>query len=126
MSAARLASPPSPAERVAELDWEKAARDLGEYGAAVLPALLSPDECQAVATLYPDDSRFRSRIVMARHGFGKGEYKYFAYPLPDPISELRPALYGRLAPIANGWSERLGVETLFDIRHGFANEMRLA
>ena len=117
MSAAVRAAWPSPAERVTELDWDEAARDLGEHGSAVLPELLSPDECRAVASLFPDESRFRSRIVMARHGFGRGEYKYFAYPLPDPIPELRPALYARLAPIANGWSERLGSETRYPDDH---------
>lgn len=117
MSAARAAAPPSPAARIAELDWDEAARDLGAHGATVLPGLVSADECRAVAALYPDDSRFRSRIVMARHGFGSGEYKYFAYPLPDLIAALRPALYARLAPVANGWSERLGSEARYPDEH---------
>ena len=67
--------------------------DLDAQGCAVLKGLLSPDECHALAALYPDDTNFRSRVVMGRHGFGRGEYKYFAYPLPDLIAELRPALY---------------------------------
>jgi hypothetical protein len=77
-------------------------RDLDAQGCAVLKGLLSPDECRALAALYPDDAHFRSRIVMGRHGFGRGEYKYFSYPLPDLIAELRPALYAQLAasPIA--------------------------
>ena len=64
----------------------------------MLKGLLSPEECDAIAALYPDDKKFRSRIVMGRHGFGRGEYKYFSYPLPDLIAELRPALYARLCP----------------------------
>jgi hypothetical protein len=90
------------------LDWPGLAADLDSRGCALLPGLLSPSLCREVADLYADDSRFRSRIVMARHGFGRGEYKYFAYPLPPPIAELRRALYPHLAPIANTWSRRLG------------------
>ena len=69
----------------------------------VLPGLLDPAACRELASLYRDDSRFRSRVVMARHGFGRGEYKYFAYPLPSPVARLRAALYVPLAPIANEW-----------------------
>ena len=90
------------AARVDAIDWAQATADLDAQGCAVLKGLLSPEECAALAALYPDDKNFRSRIVMGRHGFGRGEYKYFAYPLPDLIAELRPALYARLAasPIA--------------------------
>ena len=84
------------AARVDAIDWAQATADLDAQGCAVLKGLLSPDECAALAALYPDDTNFRSRIVMGRHGFGRGEYKYFAYPLPDLIAELRPALYARL------------------------------
>src|SRR5262249_41725552 len=83
----------SPAARIAAIDWDRVVADLDEQGAAVLNKLLTPDECQAVAALYDDDGRFRSRVVMARHGFGKGEYKYFSYPLPGLVAELRTALY---------------------------------
>ena len=83
----------------------------------MLKGLLSPDECRALAAMYPDDSHFRSRIVMGRHGFGRGEYKYFSYPLPDLIAELRPALYPQLQ-IANHWNETMGI----DIRYPAAHE----
>ena len=89
-------SSPDIAARVDAIDWTQATTDLDAQGCAVLKGLLSPDECRAIAALYPDDKNFRSRIVMGRHGFGRGEYKYFSYPLPDLIAELRPALYARL------------------------------
>jgi len=108
---------PAPADRVARIDWEAAAAELDQYGAAVLPALLAPEECRAIAALYPEEAPFRSRVVMARHGFGRGEYKYFAYPLPEPIAGLRTALYPRLAPVANGWNARMGIETRYPERH---------
>ena len=107
----------TPAERVAAIDWNGVADDLGEQGSAVLEKLLTPDECRAIAALYEDDGRFRSRVVMARHGFGKGEYKYFAYPLPDLVADFRTALYPRLAPIANGWNERMGIEQRYPAGH---------
>jgi hypothetical protein len=93
------------------------AGDLGEQGSAVIPALLTPEECRDIAGLYPQDRHFRSRVVMARHGFGKGEYKYFAYPLPEPVSVLRTALYPHLAPIANGWNERMGIAARYPADH---------
>ena len=107
----------SPADRVAGYDWSRVADELGSHGAAILENLLTPQECRDIAALYPDDSRFRSHIVMARHGFGKGEYKYFAYPLPEPIGPLRAALYPRLAPIANHWNERMGVSLRYPAEH---------
>jgi hypothetical protein len=106
-----------PADRVAQLDWDEAAAELDQHGAAVLPALLTPEECRAVAALYPEEAPFRSRVVMARHGFGRGEYQYFAYPLPAPIAGLRAALYPRLAPVANGWNARMGIATRYPERH---------
>ena len=90
------------------LDWAPMAQALDASGSAVLPRLLSPGECAALARLYESDEPFRSRVVMARHGFGRGEYKYFDYPLPEPVASLRTALYPSLAPIANRWSEALG------------------
>ncbi|NVL67857.1 2OG-Fe(II) oxygenase, partial [Escherichia coli] len=83
----------------------------------VLKGLLTPDECDALAAMYPDDSRFRSRVVMGRHGFGRGEYKYFAYPLPDLIAELRPVLYARLAGVANRWNEAMGIDIRYPASH---------
>jgi len=90
------------------LDWSAIATELDSRGCAVLPSLLAPAVCRELADLYADDSRFRGRVVMGRHGFGRGEYKYFAYPLPPLVAELRTALYPHLAPIANTWSRRLG------------------
>ena len=91
------------------IDWKSVSAGLDERGFAPLPGLLSPNECDAVAKLYDDDARFRSRIVMAAHGFGSGEYKYFAYPLPEPVRALRRSLYAPLARVANRWNEALGV-----------------
>src|ERR1700709_479103 len=91
----RPATSPSIAACVDAIDWAEAAHDLDTHGCAVLKNLLSPAECNALTALYPDDARFRSRVVMGRHGFGRGEYKYFAYPLPDPIAALRPLLYAQ-------------------------------
>jgi uncharacterized protein len=107
----------SSADRVARFNWNRVADDLSQQGSTVLETLLSAEESHAVASLYPDDSRFRSRIVMARHGFGKGEYKYLAYPLPDPIGPLRAELYARLAPVANHWNERMGIAIRYPARH---------
>lgn len=105
------------ANRIAAIDWVAVATDLDARGCAVLPSLLDRASCDAVRGLYRDDAPFRSRIVMARHGFGRGEYKYFAYPLPATIAALRGALYPHLAPIANGWGARLGHETTFPDTH---------
>ena len=105
------------AERIGALDWARVARELDARGSAVLEDLVSPDDCRALAALYSEDARFRSRIVMARHGFGRGEYKYFDYPLPDLIADLRAALYPRLAPIANRWNEAMGMEVRYPDEH---------
>jgi hypothetical protein len=96
-------------ERVGAYDWQALAGDLDKYGCAVLLKLLSPGECRTIAALYPDESRFRSHIHMARHGFGKGEYRYFRYPLPELIDALRTALYPYLADVANEWNSRMGI-----------------
>ena len=110
--------PPSDAAaRVGAIDWAQATSELDAQGCAVLKGLLSPDECRALAALYADDSHFRSKVVMGRHGFGRGEYKYFAYPLPDLIAQLRPALYARLCGIANRWNEAMGIEVRYPARH---------
>lgn len=96
------------AGRVATQDWARIATDLDEFGAAVLPGLLDATQCTAQAESYSDDTLFRSRVVMARHGFGEGEYRYFAYPLPPIVATLRRALYPPLAAIANHWAAMLG------------------
>ena len=95
----------------------RAAGDLDAQGCAVLNKLLTPDQCRALAGLYPDDTCFRSRIVMGRHGFGRGEYKYFAYPLPDVIAQLRPMLYARLYQVANRWNEAMGIDIRYPPTH---------
>jgi uncharacterized protein len=111
--------PPQPAvaARIDAIDWTHVSGELDAQGCAVLKGLLSAEECRAIAALYPDDSHFRSRIVMGRHGFGRGEYKYFSYPLPDLIAELRPALYAPLSNVANRWNEAMGIETRYPDRH---------
>jgi hypothetical protein len=101
-------APPAIEARLAALDWSATGAALDAQGCAVLPGLIAPEECAALAALYDDDARFRRRIVMGRHGYGEGEYKYFAYPLPDAIEALRRALYAPLAAVANRWAERLG------------------
>src|SRR5689334_3292741 len=100
-----------------DIDWAAAAESLDAYGCAVLPSLISPAECGVLASLYSDDSRFRSRVVMARHGFGRGEYKYFAYPLPKQIAGLRTTLYPTLAEIGNRWSDALKKDVRFPPTH---------
>jgi uncharacterized protein len=99
------------------LDWRRIETELDAHGNAILPSILSPEECRNLAGMYSDDSLFRSRIVMGRHGFGRGEYKYFSYPLPDLIRELRTALYARLAPIANRWNLAMGVDVRYPENH---------
>jgi uncharacterized protein len=111
------ASVPGIAERIAALDWPRIATDLDAYGCAVVHAVLSPQECVALAEIYAVDERFRSRIVMARHGFGRGEYKYFAHPLPDIVASLRSALYPPLARIANRWNAALGIDVRYPQEH---------
>jgi uncharacterized protein len=103
--------------RVQAIDWVQAEADLDAQGCAVLKQLLKAEECGALAALYPDDAHFRSRIVMGRHGFGRGEYKYFSYPLPDLIAQLRPALYRRLQGIANRWNGAMGIDIRYPEEH---------
>ncbi len=100
-----------------EVNWDAAARDLDARGSAVLPGLLSPDQCRALAALYEDPRVFRSRIVMGRHGFGRGEYQYFSYPLPASVADLRTATYPYLAPIANRWNEAMGIGVRYPAEH---------
>ncbi len=105
------------ASRVARIDWTTVAASLDQAGWATVPRLLTADECAATAARYDADDGFRSRVVMARHGFGRGEYRYFSYPLPPLVAALRGALYPRLAPIANRWHERMGLEARFPDDH---------
>jgi hypothetical protein len=105
------------AERLQRVAWENVAHDLDNYGSALLPNLLTPQECQVLSALYARNDIFRSRIVMARHGFGRGEYKYFSYPLPDLIGDLRSALYPQLAPIANRWHQSMNIDVRFPQQH---------
>jgi hypothetical protein len=105
------------AERVTAIDWKRISTELDAEGSAVIEELISPTECAALAALYPDEKRFRSRIVMSRHRFGRGEYKYFSYPLPDLIAKLRAALYPHLAVVANRWNSAMGVDVRFPGRH---------
>ncbi|TAN11807.1 MAG: proline hydroxylase [Burkholderiaceae bacterium] len=107
---------PSSAEKVASYDWANVERSLDAHGNALLPRLLTTAQCEALAALYAREEGYRTRIIMARHGFGRGEYKYFAYPLPPLIDGLRHVLYPRLAPIANRWNRQLGVETRYPDR----------
>jgi uncharacterized protein len=94
--------------RLAGIDWAKVGAGLDSIGAATLTGLLTATECQTLRSLYPEERAFRSRVVMSRHGFGRGEYKYFDYPLPQAVASLRGALYAHLAPIANRWNEHMG------------------
>jgi hypothetical protein len=104
-------------ESIAAIDWAAVHTELDAYGAAAIGPLLSAEQCAAHVGDYDDESRYRSRIVMARHGFGRGEYKYFSYPLPKVITELRERLYPRLADIANRWNESMGIEVRYPSDH---------
>jgi len=94
-------------DRVAAVDWRQVAASLDEQGYATTAALLTTEQCRGLAALYDRDEAFRSRVVMQRHAFGRGEYKYLRYPLPGAVEALRQAIYPRLVPIANRWRERL-------------------
>ena len=103
--------------RVAAVDWQRVAADLDESGCAAIERLLTPAECAALTALYGDSGLFRSRVVMARHGFGRGEYRYFSYPLPDIVRDLRTALYAHLVPVANRWNAALGMPGRYPEKH---------
>jgi hypothetical protein len=105
------------ASTIEALDWPAIERELDAYGCTIAPKLLAPETCRELAALYLDDARFRSRIVMGSHGFGRGEYKYFAYPLPETIVALRRGLYPRLAPIADRWNEAMSVPVRYPAEH---------
>jgi hypothetical protein len=103
--------------RVERYDWTDIVTHLDANGWAPLPRLLSTDEAASIASLYEDAGRFRSHVLMARHGFGRGEYKYFAYPLPDLVDDLRTALYQRLVAVANRWNESMGIAVRYPEMH---------
>jgi uncharacterized protein len=105
------------AERVESLDWAAIATELGTRGCAIAPRLLSAGQCGSLVALYKDDKIFRSRIVMTRHGFGRGEYKYFTYPLPALVAELREAFYPHLVPVANEWNRVMRLDVQYPASH---------
>ena len=113
----RIAADPIVAERIATVDWRHVAANLDAEGHAVLHAMLSPEQCASLVAGYETDAQFRSRVLMARHGFGRGEYKYFTYPLPALIVSLRTALYTRLCAIANRWNETMDVDVRYPDDH---------
>lgn len=100
-----------------DIDWERVEANLDARGHAAIGSLLSRDECDALVALYDDDRHFRSRVAMARHGFGRGEYKYLAYPLPDLVQRWRETLYPRLVPVANRWNRAMGIDVTFPDDH---------
>jgi hypothetical protein len=119
---ATAASMPAPAAnalhaRIEALDWAATGKALDAEGWAILPGLLTSDEAEVVTSLYPREDTFRSKVVMAQHGFGRGQYKYFRYPLPPTVETLRTGLYPHLAPIANRWLGRLGKTETFPPEH---------
>lgn len=104
-------------ERIEAIDWMRVSQDLDAGGCATVERLLSPEECRAIADLYSSDEIFRSRIVMARHGFGRGEYKYFSYPLPEPVAQLRTSTYPHLVQTANRWNAAMSVDVRYPDTH---------
>ena len=105
------------ADEIARLDWPRIGAELDRSGSAVIQRLLDARDCESLAGMYDAPDLYRSRVVMARHGFGRGEYQYFAYPLPAVVADLRTALYRNLGPIANRWNEALRVATWFPDEH---------
>jgi hypothetical protein len=105
------------ATRIQGLDWATLSRHLDEQGHAVVQSLLAPSECEEVRAMYLREELFRSRVVMESHGFGRGEYKYFAYPLPDLIEHLRMSFYAHLAPLANRWNQLMGLAVRYPESH---------
>jgi uncharacterized protein len=104
-------------QRVASLDWATLRESLQQYGYALTPALLTPSECTALVNLYPSEKAFRSHIIMSRYRFGRGDYKYFDYPLPAIVQQLREHSYPHLVPLANEWNQALGLSDVFPERH---------
>jgi len=105
------------ARRVDAFDWKRIDDDLDREGSAIVRQLIEPERCAEYAAMYQQDANFRNRVVMARHGYGRGEYKYFRYPLPDPIFALRESIYPKLVPLANRWNESMGIEVRYPQEH---------
>jgi hypothetical protein len=104
-------------ELIEKLDWKQAQQDLDAQGNALLERVLSRQQCESLAALYTNEAMFRSHILMERHGFGRGEYKYFRYPLPDLVAELRTSLYPKLVRVANRWNEAMGINVTYPMDH---------
>src|SRR5918994_4898191 len=105
------------AQRMKTIEWERVSQDLDAQGSAIVKRLITPAECDGLAQLYLEDGIFRSRVVMGRHGFGRGEYKYFSYPLPDIIAGLRTSIYPHLVPMANRWNTAMGIDVRYPAKH---------
>ncbi|MGB6145319.1 MAG: 2OG-Fe(II) oxygenase [Rhodanobacter sp.] len=114
---AQLRPAPDTSARLQACDWAGIGDELDAHGCGMLEALLSPQECAKLASMYADDEHFRSRVPMARHGFGRGEYRYFDYPLPDLVAGLRHAVYPLLAPVANRWNAAMGLAVRYPATH---------
>jgi hypothetical protein len=113
----QIKRPPSITQLIESFNWDVVNVDLDAYGAASIGPLLSADQCKTLINGYDNENLYRSRIVMARHGFGRGEYKYLTYPLPSVIAELRESLYPFLAEIANRWNEAMGIDVRYPAEH---------
>jgi uncharacterized protein len=111
------ASKSSVKHRIANLDWLAITESLDNYGCAIITSVLTQEECRSLAAMYGRDDIFRSRIIMARHGFGRGEYKYWSYPLPDIVQQLREELYPRLAAVANRWNQVMKIDVSYPDAH---------
>ncbi|WP_434575289.1 2OG-Fe(II) oxygenase [Pseudomonas sp. Z3-6] len=109
--------PPSLPQHLANLNWPALEQSLDQDGCAIIRNLLPPSQCRQLSGLYTDPSLFRSRVIMARHGFGRGEYQYFRYPLPDLVQQLRQSLYPMLVPLANRWNECMGLDVRYPHKH---------
>jgi uncharacterized protein len=112
-----LKDPTNAVSQIQRLDWQQIAKELNEQGSSLLKGVLRPEECGALSGLYPRETGFRSRVVMGRQGFGRGEYKYFSYPLPGIIQAMRTALYRELAPVANEWNQAMGIDVRYPGDH---------
>jgi len=108
---------PSIRDRIAALDWAPMTKDLDSFGCTIVKSVLTREECRSLAAMYERDDIFRSTIVMARHGFGRGEYKYWSYPLPEIVAGLRTALYPPLAAVANRWNQSMKIDVRYPETH---------